>query len=157
MRHAMVWMGALAPAGTVAGDAQQGPGDRPAANPRATRSVVLARNGLIATSQPLASAAGLHVLQQGGNAFDAAVTAAAVLSVVEPTMNGIGGDFFALVYEAKTKSLHALSGGGGAPRGATREEFHRRGLDAIPGRGELSVTVPGVVDGWSELLARYGT
>ena len=141
----------------MAADFQQGPGDRPAANPRATRSVVLARNGLIATSQPLASAAGLHVLQQGGNAFDAAITAAAVLAVVEPTMNGVGGDLFALVYDAKTKSVRALNASGRAPQRATPEEFRRRGLDAIPYRGELSVSVPGVVDGWSELLARYGT
>src|SRR5919204_2344701 len=90
-------------------DDGQAPGDRPAANPRATRSVVLARNGLIATSQPLASAAGLRVLQQGGNAIDAAVTAAAVLAVVEPTMNGIGGGLFALIYGAKTKTVRALN------------------------------------------------
>ena len=141
----------------MAADSQQGPGDRPAANPRATRSVVLARNGMIATSQPLASAAGLRVLQQGGNAVDAAVTAAAVLAVVEPTMNGVGGDLFALVYDAKTKSVHALNASGRAPQRATPEEFKRRGLDAIPYRGELSVSVPGVVDGWSELLSRYGT
>jgi gamma-glutamyltranspeptidase / glutathione hydrolase len=141
----------------MAADSQQGPGDRPAANPRATRSVVLARNGMIATSQPLASAAGLRVLEEGGNAFDAAVTAAAVLAVVEPTMNGIGGDLFALVYDAKTKRVHALNASGRAPQRATPEEYHRRGFQTMPYRGELSVSVPGVVDGWSELLARYGT
>src|SRR5438874_4496145 len=91
---------------------QQPAGDRPAANPRSTRSVVMARNGLIATSQPLASAAGLRVLQSGGNAIDAAVTAAAVLSVVEPTMNAIGGDLVALVYAAKTKTVRALNASG---------------------------------------------
>src|SRR5215218_6182674 len=138
-------------------DSPQAPGDRPAPNPRATRSVVMARNGIIATSQPLASAAGLAVLQNGGNAIDAAVTAAAVLSVVEPTMNGIGGDLFALVYDPKTKSVRALNASGRAPAAATPEEFRRRGLESIPYRGELSVSVPGVVDGWSELLARHGT
>src|SRR5512143_4131538 len=90
------------------------PGDRPAPNPRATRSVVMARHGVIATSQPLASAAGLQVLQEGGNAVDAAVTAAAVLSVVEPTMNGIGGDLFAIVYDARTKRLTGLNASGRA-------------------------------------------
>ena len=131
--------------------------DRPAPNPRATRSVVLARNGAIATSQPLASAAGLHVLQQGGNAIDAAVTAAAVLAVVEPTMNGPGGDLFAIVYDARTKNIRALNASGRSPAAATPEEFKKRGLDAIPYRGPLSVSVPGVVDGWSELLAKHGT
>ena len=97
------------------------------------------------------------MLQQGGNAIDAAVTAAAVLSVVEPTMNGIGGDLFALVYDAKTKTVRALNASGRAPAAATLEEFKRRNLDAIPYRGELSVSVPGVVDGWSELLAKHGT
>jgi gamma-glutamyltranspeptidase / glutathione hydrolase len=133
------------------------PGDRPAANPRATRSVVMARNGLVATSQPLASAAGLRVLQQGGNAIDAAVTAATVLSVVEPTMNGVGGDLFAIVYDAKTKSVHALNASGRAPAAATLDEFKRRKLDEIPYRGFLSVSVPGVVDGWQELLSKHGT
>src|SRR5512134_1766323 len=98
----------------VTTEAGQLPGDRPAPNPRATRSVVLARNGIIATSQPLASAAGLRVLQQGGNAVDAAVTAAAVLSVVEPTMNGVGGDLFAIVYDAKTKTVRGLNASGRA-------------------------------------------
>ena len=135
----------------------QSPGDRPAPNPRATRSVVLARNGLIATSQPLASAAGLRVLQEGGNAIDAAVTAAAVLSVVEPTMNGIGGDLFAIVYNGRTKTIHGLNASGRAPAAATPDEFRRRKLDDIPYRGELAVSVPGVVDGWHELLSKHGT
>ncbi len=135
----------------------QSRGDRPAPNTGATRSVVLARNGLIATSQPLASAAGLRVLQSGGNAIDAAVTAAMVLSVVEPTMNGVGGDLFAIVYSAKDRKLYALNASGRAPAAATPAEFTRRGLKAIPYRGELSVSVPGVVDGWSTLLGRFGT
>src|SRR5512145_3387153 len=123
---------------------QQTAGDRPAGNPRATRSVVMARNGAIATSQPLATAAGLRVLQSGGNAIDAAVTAAAVLSVVEPTMNGVGGDLFAIVYDAKTKTVRALNASGRAASAATLDEFKRRKLDSIPYRGELSVSVPGV-------------
>src|SRR5258708_4309333 len=84
------------------------PGDRPAANIHSTRSVVMGRHGMIATSQPLASAAGLRVMQEGGNAIDAAVTAAAVLAVVEPTMTGIGGDLFAIVYYATTKTFPGL-------------------------------------------------
>jgi gamma-glutamyltranspeptidase/glutathione hydrolase len=149
-------IGVLVFATTIAADAQA-PGDRPAANPRATRSVVLARNGIIATSQPLASAAGLRVLQDGGNAIDAAITAAAVLAVVEPTMNGVGGDLFAIVYDAETKTLHGLNASGRAPESATIEEFHRRKLSSIPDRGELSISVPGVVDGWHELLSKHGT
>src|SRR3954471_6415643 len=136
---------------------QQPAGDRPAGNTRGTRSVVMARNGAIATSQPLATAAGLKALQDGGNAIDAAVTAAAVLSVVEPTMNGAGGDLFAIVYSAKDHRVHGLNASGRAPAAATVEEFHKRNLQRVPLRGELSVSVPGVVDGWSELLAKQGT
>src|SRR5690349_16652100 len=136
---------------------QQPAGDRPAGNSRGTRSVVMARNGAIATSQPLATAAGLRVLQSGGNAIDAAVTAAAVLSVVEPTMNGAGGDLFAIVYSAKDKKVHGLNASGRAPAAATLDEFRKRGIDRIPLRGELSVSVPGVVDGWNGLLTKYGT
>ncbi len=135
----------------------QSPGDRPAANPRATRSVVMARRGAIATSQPLASAAGLAVLHAGGNAVDAAVTAAAVLSVVEPTMNGIGGDLFAIVFDGKTKSLQGLNASGRAGQGATPEAFAKLGLKDVPIRGPLPVTVPGVIDGWDSLLKKYGT
>src|SRR5213083_2405384 len=116
----------------------QAPGDRPAANPRSTRSVVMGRNGMIATSQPLASAAGLKVLQDGGNAIDAAVTAAAVLAVVEPTMNGIGGDLFAIVYSASDGKLHALNSSGRSPYTATAEAFQQRGLTQIPRTGVLS-------------------
>src|SRR3982751_290883 len=136
---------------------QQPAGDRPAGNPRGTRSVVMARNGVIATSQPLATAAGLKVLQSGGNAIDAAVTAAAVLAVVEPTMNGAGGDLFAIVYSAKDKKVHGLNASGRAGSLATRDEFKKRNVQRIPLRGELSVSVPGVVDGWSELLGKHGT
>jgi gamma-glutamyltranspeptidase / glutathione hydrolase len=133
------------------------PGDRPAPNPRATRSVVMARRAMIATSQPLASAAGLQVMREGGNAIDAAVTAAAVLSVVEPTMNGIGGDLFAIVYDPKAKRLAGLNASGRAGRAATPEEFTRRGVTRMPEYGPLTVTVPGVVDGWANLLKQHGT
>ncbi len=133
------------------------PGDRPAGRLHATRSAPVARHGMIATSQALASAAGLKVLQDGGNAIDAAVTAAAVLAVVEPPMNGIGGDLFAIVYDAKTKKVYGLDSSGRASHRATPEEFARRGLTAMPEYGPLTVDVPGVVEGWSQLLARFGT
>ena len=97
------------------------PGDRPTARPRASRSVVLARNGVVATSQPLASAAGLQVLMEGGNAVDAAVTAAATLAVVEPTMTGIGGDLFALVHDGR--AVHALNASGRAPAEPRSQHF----------------------------------
>ncbi len=122
-----------------------------------TRPPVIVRNGLVATSQPLASAAGLRVLQEGGNAVDAAVTAAAVLSVTEPTMTGVGGDLFAIVYDAKTGKLSGLNASGRAPSTATLDAFRSRGLSDIPGGGPLSVSVPGAVDGWAELLQRFGT
>jgi gamma-glutamyltranspeptidase / glutathione hydrolase len=133
------------------------PGDRPADNPQSTRSVVMGRRGMIATSQPLASAAGLKVLQDGGNAVDAAVAAAAVLAVVEPTMTGIGGDLFAIVYDARTKTLRGLNASGRSGHASTPEGFSERGLPAVPGSGVHSVTVPGVVDGWTTLLSAYGT
>jgi gamma-glutamyltranspeptidase / glutathione hydrolase len=112
---------------------------------------------MIATSQPLASAAGLDVLRRGGNAIDAAVTAAAVLSVIEPTMTGIGGDLFALVFDARSGALHGLNSSG---RAGSRADLHRLRADgrrAMPLRGPLSVTVPGAVRGWDELLRRHGT
>src|SRR6516164_8270045 len=122
----------LAPQQPGLQDAHSGrPGDRPAGKIHSTRSAVMGRNGMIATSQPLASAAGLRVLQDGGNAIDAAVTAAAVLAVVEPTMNGVGGDLFALVYSASDGKLHALNSSGRSAYTATPEAFSQRGLKEI--------------------------
>ena len=133
------------------------PGDRPAGNIRGTRSAAVGRHGMIATSQAMASAAGLKVLQDGGNAIDAAVTAAAVLAVIEPSMNGIGGDLFAIVYDAATGQPHGLDSSGRSAYRATSEEFARRGLVEMPGTGPLPVNVPGVVEGWHQLLTRFGT
>lgn len=133
------------------------PGDRPSGNILATRSAAVGRHGMIATSQALASAAGLRVLQEGGNAIDAAITAAAVLAVVEPSMNGIGGDLFALVHDAKAKQVYGLDSSGRSAYRATPEEFARRGLTEMAEDGPLAVDVPGVVEGWHQLLARFGT
>ena len=123
----------------------------------ATRSEVLARNGMVATSQPLATEAGLDVLRRGGTAVDAAIAANAVLGLTEPTGCGIGGDLFALVWDAESKMLYGLNGSGRSPRGLTLEEFQRRGLERIPAHGPLPVTVPGCVDGWFELHERFGS
>ena len=112
---------------------------------------------MIATSQTLASAAGLRLLQDGGNAIDAAVTAAAVLAVVEPSMNGIGGDLLAIVYDTKTQKVYGLDSTGRSAYAATPEEYAKRGLEEMPGRGVLTVDVPGVVEGWHQLLTRFGT
>src|SRR5262245_3404860 len=107
---------------------------------------------MIATSQSLASAAGLRVLQNGGNAIDAAVTAAAVLAVCEPSMTGIGGDLFAIVHDAKTNTVRALNASGRSAYASTPQEFAARSLDQVPTTGVMPVTVPGVVEGWSVLL-----
>ncbi|HQR33440.1 MAG TPA: gamma-glutamyltransferase, partial [Blastocatellia bacterium] len=112
---------------------------------------------MVATSQPLASAAGLRILQQGGNAVDAAVAAAAVLCVVEPMMVSPGGDLFALVWDAKKKELKALNASGRSPKAASIDEFKKRGFTKIPQHGIHTVTVPGAVDGWAKLLERSGT
>ena len=133
------------------------PGDRPSGNARGSRSPAVGRRGMIATSQTLASAAGLKALQDGGNAIDAAVTAAAVLAVIEPSMNGIGGDLLAIVGDAKANTITGLDSTGRSAYAATPEEFERRGLTAMPARGPLTVNVPGVVEGWHQLLSRFGT
>ena len=135
---------------------QQPAGDKPGSGGR-TRSAVGAMNGMVATSQPLASAAGLRVLQQGGNAVDAAVAAAAVLCVVEPMMVSPGGDLFAIVWDARKKELKALNASGRAPKAASIDELKKRGFTSMPQSGIHAVTVPGAVDGWVSLLERYGT
>ena len=132
-------------------------GDRPAGDPRVTRSPVLGRNGVIATSQPLASAAGLQVLRDGGNAIDAAVTAAAVLAVVEPPMTGVGGDVFAIVYDARTKRLRGLNSSGRAGARANADALLSQGIGEMPDEGPYPVTVPGAVAGWAALLEAHGT
>ncbi len=133
------------------------PGDRPFGWIRQTRSAVMARNGVVAASQPLAAQAGLRILLKGGNAIDAAVATASTLNVVEPMMTGVGGDMFAMVYLAKTGELLGLNGSGRAPLAADVNAYTENGFTAIPQTGILSVTVPGAVDGWDQLLKRAGT
>ena len=122
-----------------------------------TRSEVLARHGMVATSQPLAAQAGLDILKRGGNAADAAVATAAMLGVTEPYSAGMGGDMFAIYYSAKRKRLYGLNASGWSPRSWSPENFAARGLDEIPLYGTQSVAVPGAVDGWDQLLKRFGT
>lgn len=132
-------------------------GDKPSPGGGRTRSAVRAMNGMVATSQPLASAAGLRILQQGGNAIDAAVAAAAVLCVVEPMMVSTGGDLFALVWDAKRKEIKALNASGRSPRALSIDALKKLGFDKTPQPGIHAVTIPGAVDGWATLLDRYGT
>jgi len=125
-----------------------------------SRSEIMARNGVVSTSHPLAAQAGLRILQQGGNAIDAAVATAAVLNVVEPESAGIGGDMFAIVYVAKEHRLIGINASGWAPTGATPARLKLQGHDAASGMPEfgiLTVAVPGAVDGWDQLLRRAGT
>jgi gamma-glutamyltranspeptidase/glutathione hydrolase len=131
--------------------------DRPAGPIHKTRSAVLARHGLAATSQPLAAQAAIRILQQGGNAVDAAIAANAVIGVVEPMSCGIGGDLFAIVWDAKTGKLYGLNASGRAPYRATLDLFRSKGLDQIPTYGPLSWSVPGCVDGWHALRQRFGS
>ena len=121
------------------------------------RSTVLARNGMVATSQPLAALAGVRQMMQGGNAVDAAVAAAAVLNVVEPVSTGVGGDMFALVWNNKEKSLRALNGSGRSPAAASLDELRAEGHNRMPEFGVHTITVPGAVHGWETILESCGT
>jgi gamma-glutamyltranspeptidase / glutathione hydrolase len=124
---------------------------------RTGRSVVIAPNGMVATSHPLAAQVGLDVLKRGGNAVDAAIATSAAIGLVEPMSCGVGGDLFAIVWDAKKKELHGLHANGRAPLKATREWFIKNGYEEIPLKGPLSWSVPGCVDGWDELRRKFGT
>jgi gamma-glutamyltranspeptidase/glutathione hydrolase len=122
----------------------------------ASRSEVIAQNGMAATSHPLATQVALDILKQGGSAVDAAIAANAVLGLMEPTGCGIGGDLFAIIWDSKTQKLHGLNASGRSPKSLTREYFIENGYDLIPQRGALSVSVPGTVDGWFEMHKKFG-
>jgi gamma-glutamyltranspeptidase/glutathione hydrolase len=130
--------------------------DRPLGRAFATRSPAVGAHGMAATSQPLATLAAIEILKAGGNAIDAAIAANAVLGVTEPTGAGLGGDLFAIVWDAKSQRLYGLNASGRSPRGLTLEEFQRRKIERIPKIGPLTISVPGCVDGWAELHARFG-
>jgi gamma-glutamyltranspeptidase/glutathione hydrolase len=122
----------------------------------ATRSEVHARNGMAATSHPLATQIALDVLKAGGSAVDAAIAANAALGLMEPTGNGVGGDLFAIVWDPKTRKLHGYNGSGRSPKALTLAHFRAQRLDRVPSFGPLPVTVPGAVDGWFALHGRFG-
>ncbi len=123
----------------------------------ATRSVVIAEHGMAATSQPLATQIAIDILKKGGNAIDAAIAANAALGLMEPTGSGMGGDLFAIVWDAKTQKLYGLNASGWSPKSLTLQHFKDNGYEYIPAHGPLPVTVPGCVDGWNELHKRFGT
>ncbi len=130
--------------------------DRPAGMPHASRSEVIAAHGMAATSQPLATQIAVDILKRGGSAVDAAIAANAALGLMEPTGCGIGGDLFAIVWDAENRELVGLNASGRAPKAMTLKYFGDNGIDSIPTFGPLPVSVPGAVDGWFELHARFG-
>ena len=148
--HALIFISFLAPGAELVA------ADRVTGHPFATRSEVIATHGMVATSHPLATQIGLDILKQGGSAVDAAIAANAALGLMEPTGNGMGGDLFAIVWDAGTKSLHGLNASGRSPKSLSREWFRENGFETIPPYGPLPVSVPGAVDGWFELHGRFG-
>jgi len=121
-----------------------------------TRSEIIAENGMVATSHPLATQIGIDILKQGGNAIDAAIAANAAIGLMEPTANGIGGDLFAIVWIEKDKKLYGLNASGRSPQNLTLDYFKDNKFEKIPAYGPLPVSVPGCVDGWFELHDRFG-
>ncbi|MDP2235194.1 MAG: gamma-glutamyltransferase [Bacteroidales bacterium] len=122
----------------------------------ASRSEVIAQQGIAATSHPLATQVALDILKKGGNAIDAAIAANALLGLVEPTGCGIGGDLFAIIWDAETQQLYGLNASGRSPKSLTIDYFKKNKLKEIPSYGPIPVTVPGCVDGWNEMHKRFG-
>jgi gamma-glutamyltranspeptidase/glutathione hydrolase len=129
----------------------------PEPNRTQARSMVITKFGIVATNQTLASAAGVRILEAGGNAVDAAIAANAVMGLVEPDADGIGGDLFAIIYEAKTGKLYGLNASGWAPTGLTPAFLRAKHFDSVPHRGIYSVTVPGAVAGWDMMRKQFGS
>jgi gamma-glutamyltranspeptidase/glutathione hydrolase len=155
----LVYLNLIAILLLLSNDLMAGP-DRITGIPGTTRSEVIARNGMVATSQPLATQVGLDILKQGGNAIDAAIAANAVIGLMEPTGNGICGDLFAIVWDNKEKKLYGLNGSGRSPLGLSydqmKAELEARGISKIPKYGHLPISVPGTVDAWFELHQKFG-
>ena len=118
--------------------------------------MIISRFGVVAAESPLAAQAGVQMLERGGTAVDAAVAANAAMGVVAPMSNGIGGDLFAMIYDAKSGKLYGLNASGWTPAGLTVQTLKKQGLRDMPERGIFTVTVPGAVDGWQKLLDRFG-
>jgi gamma-glutamyltranspeptidase/glutathione hydrolase len=160
-RHALATLftvalvGVSLPAQAPPPQASDRPDNRPAV--QVGRSMVASTYGIVAASQPLAARAGVQILERGGNAIDAAIAANAAIGLMEPTGNGMGGDLFAIVYDAKTKQIYGLNASGWAPTGLAVPLLAEKGHKSMPGRGIYSVTVPGVVAGWQALKDRFGT
>lgn len=154
---ALVSCGGSGPPAGPAAPVPDAPREAPTFDGSTHRPEVRGTHGAVSAGHPLASQAGLRTLQDGGNAVDAAVAMAAVLAVVRPHMNGVGGDAFVLVYEAATGRVHALNGSGRSGALATPDFFRRQGLDRIPTTGALSVSVPGAVAAWVDVHHRFGT
>jgi gamma-glutamyltranspeptidase/glutathione hydrolase len=121
-----------------------------------TRSMVITQGGIVAAESPLAAQVGVRILESGGNAVDAAIATNAMMGVVSPMMNGIGGDLFAIVYDAKANKLYGLNASGWAPKALTIEALHKQGLREMPKAGVNTITVPGAVEGWQKLADKFG-
>jgi gamma-glutamyltranspeptidase / glutathione hydrolase len=131
-------------------------GDLLAQDRSQSRSMVISRNGIAAAESPLAAQAGVQILERGGNAVDAAIAMNAMMGVVSPMMNGIGGDLFAIVYDAKANRLYGLNSSGWAPKALTIELLRKQGLREMPQTGVNTITVPGTVEGWQKLADKFG-